>query len=212
MRAYLTSFGLSSTMAGVIDLLAQAHRDCRSFPVQLERQTRLAVTAPAGIGQAIASAWHQAGADIAVAARKLETWTGRAVDPAKRRRKGGGDRDGCLETGSLRRRRRRSSCGAWRARYPGEQCRVEEVCRSLDVDEALWDRILDTNLKGAFFCAQAAAKAMQQEGRIDPKSLLVDVGSGRTDGRALWLVVEKRSSRHDSGPGGGMGAARHSGQ
>jgi gluconate 5-dehydrogenase len=37
---------------------------------------------------------------------------------------------------------------------------VEQVCASLDVDEALWDRILDTNLKGAFFCAQAAAQAM----------------------------------------------------
>jgi gluconate 5-dehydrogenase len=38
---------------------------------------------------------------------------------------------------------------------------VEQVCPSLDVDEALWDRIVDTNLKGAFFCAQAAAKAMR---------------------------------------------------
>nr|WP_298688649.1 glucose 1-dehydrogenase [uncultured Dongia sp.] len=39
---------------------------------------------------------------------------------------------------------------------------IEQVCPSLDVDEALWDRILDTNLKGAFFCAQAAAKVMQK--------------------------------------------------
>jgi NAD(P)-dependent dehydrogenase (short-subunit alcohol dehydrogenase family) len=31
---------------------------------------------------------------------------------------------------------------------------------SLEVDEALWERIVDTNLKGAFFCAQAAARAM----------------------------------------------------
>jgi len=37
---------------------------------------------------------------------------------------------------------------------------TEEVCASLDVDEALWDRILDTNLKGAFFCAQGAARQM----------------------------------------------------
>lgn len=37
---------------------------------------------------------------------------------------------------------------------------IEQVCPSLEVDEALWDRILDTNLKGAFFCAQAAARAM----------------------------------------------------
>lgn len=37
---------------------------------------------------------------------------------------------------------------------------VEEVRPSLEIDEALWDRIVDTNLKGAFFCAQAAAKHM----------------------------------------------------
>ncbi len=37
---------------------------------------------------------------------------------------------------------------------------MEQICPSLDVEEELWDRILDTNLKGAFFCAQAAAKLM----------------------------------------------------
>lgn len=36
---------------------------------------------------------------------------------------------------------------------------VEEVRASTDVDEALWDRIVDTNLKGAFFCARAFARA-----------------------------------------------------
>lgn len=40
----------------------------------------------------------------------------------------------------------------------------EEVRPSLDVDEALWDRIVDTNLKGAFFCAQAAARVMAAKG------------------------------------------------
>lgn len=41
---------------------------------------------------------------------------------------------------------------------------IEEVRPSLEVDEALWDRILDTNLKGAFFCARAAAARMQARG------------------------------------------------
>ena|ERR1700694_5122413 len=42
---------------------------------------------------------------------------------------------------------------------------VEEPCASLEVSEALWNRILDTNLKGAFFCAQAAARRMTDGGR-----------------------------------------------
>jgi 3-oxoacyl-[acyl-carrier protein] reductase len=32
--------------------------------------------------------------------------------------------------------------------------------RFVDITEAQWDRVVETNLKGAFFCAQAAARAM----------------------------------------------------
>jgi NAD(P)-dependent dehydrogenase (short-subunit alcohol dehydrogenase family) len=42
---------------------------------------------------------------------------------------------------------------------------VEEVRPSLEIDETLWDRLLDTNLKGAFFCAQAVAAAMHAAGK-----------------------------------------------
>jgi len=43
---------------------------------------------------------------------------------------------------------------------------TEEVRDSLAVDEALWDRILDTNLKGAFFCAREAARGMTRGGAM----------------------------------------------
>jgi NAD(P)-dependent dehydrogenase (short-subunit alcohol dehydrogenase family) len=43
---------------------------------------------------------------------------------------------------------------------------MEQVRPALDIDEELWDRILDTNLKGAFFCAQAAARLMPKGGAI----------------------------------------------
>jgi NAD(P)-dependent dehydrogenase (short-subunit alcohol dehydrogenase family) len=35
---------------------------------------------------------------------------------------------------------------------------------ALELSEAEWDRILDVNLRGAFFCAQAAARAMRDQG------------------------------------------------
>lgn len=41
---------------------------------------------------------------------------------------------------------------------------IENVRASLDVDAALWDSILDTNLKGGFFCAQAVARCMSARG------------------------------------------------
>lgn len=41
----------------------------------------------------------------------------------------------------------------------------ENVAPSLDVDEAVWDAIVDTNLKGSFFCAQAVARGIAERGR-----------------------------------------------
>jgi NAD(P)-dependent dehydrogenase (short-subunit alcohol dehydrogenase family) len=57
---------------------------------------------------------------------------------------------------------------------------IEQVCPALEVDETLWDRIVDTNLKGAFFCAQAAAARMRDAGQggaiINLCSLTSEVG------------------------------------
>lgn len=41
---------------------------------------------------------------------------------------------------------------------------IEQVAPALDVTAELWDRIVDTNLKGAFFCAQAGAFLMRGRG------------------------------------------------
>lgn len=55
---------------------------------------------------------------------------------------------------------------------------VEHVTPSLEVDEAIWDSIVDVNLKGAFFCAQAAARRMTAKGGsiINLCSLTSEVG------------------------------------
>ena len=44
----------------------------------------------------------------------------------------------------------------------------------LDVSEADWDRVIDTNLKGSFLCTQAAARHMLQSGG----GSIVNIGSG----------------------------------
>jgi NAD(P)-dependent dehydrogenase (short-subunit alcohol dehydrogenase family) len=36
---------------------------------------------------------------------------------------------------------------------------------ALEMEEGHWDRLLDVNLKGAFFCAQAAARVMRERGQ-----------------------------------------------
>ena len=54
---------------------------------------------------------------------------------------------------------------------------VEDVRPSLDVDPELWNRVVGTNLTGAFFCAQTAARQMRRGGAIlNICSLLSEVG------------------------------------
>ena len=124
----------------------------------LDGKRALVTGASRGIGQAIAIGLAQAGAKVAVSARtkasldetlgQIDQGVAIAMDVA--------DVDAC-----------RDGVAAAAKELGGfdiliNNAGVEQVCPSLDVDEALWDRILDTNLKGAFFCAQAAAKVMQQ--------------------------------------------------
>lgn len=45
----------------------------------------------------------------------------------------------------------------------------------LDLEEAEWDAVLDTNLKGCFLCTQRAARLMQAQGR---GGSIVNIGSG----------------------------------
>jgi NAD(P)-dependent dehydrogenase (short-subunit alcohol dehydrogenase family) len=44
----------------------------------------------------------------------------------------------------------------------------------LDLEEAEWDRVIDTNLKGCFLCTQRAARAMKDTGG----GRIVNIGSG----------------------------------
>lgn len=113
-----------------------------------------------GLGRAIASALAQAGAEIAVTSRS------RALldDVCATIRDGGGtahpfaldvtDADACERVVT----EIASEFGELHVLV--NNAGTEEVRPALKVDEALWDRIVDTNLKGAFFCAQSAAHHM----------------------------------------------------
>jgi NAD(P)-dependent dehydrogenase (short-subunit alcohol dehydrogenase family) len=118
-----------------------------------------------GIGQAIAIGLAQAGADVAVTARSLEGLadTRKQIEAAGRRSLAIA-MDVSLVT----------SCAAGVKEAVNElggldilvnNAGIEQLCPSLEVDEALWDRIMDTNLKGSFFTSQAAAKAMHHSRR-----------------------------------------------
>ena len=140
----------------------------------------LVTGASRGIGRSIAEALSAAGADVAVTARARD-----ALDDtvSALRAEGGVAHPVVLDVTDVAR------CGAATAEAADllggldilvNNAGMEEIRPSLDVDEALWDRILDTNLKGAFFCAQAAARRMKADGKpgviINLCSLTSEVG------------------------------------
>jgi NAD(P)-dependent dehydrogenase (short-subunit alcohol dehydrogenase family) len=121
----------------------------------------LVTGASRGIGRAIAEGLAHAGADVAIAARSasalMETadairgWGRRAFPVA-------------MDVAQV------ASCQEGVAAAVAElggldilvnNAGVEQVSASLDIEEALWNRIIDTNLRGAFFVAQAAARIMK---------------------------------------------------
>jgi len=130
----------------------------------LEGRRALITGASRGIGAALAMGLARAGADVALAARDLQSLKG--IEEAIK-----ADHHNALSLAIDVRNvaTAKAAVEEARRRLGGldiliNNAGVEEVRDSLEVDEALWDRIVDTNLKGAFFCAQAAARGMAEAG------------------------------------------------
>jgi NAD(P)-dependent dehydrogenase (short-subunit alcohol dehydrogenase family) len=140
----------------------------------------LVTGASRGIGNAIAIGLAKAGADVAVAARPSVD-----LDDAARAISSLGRRSFAIALDVSRPEECAASVDQAAEKLGGLNILVnnagtEHVKPALEVDEATWDKILDTNLKGAFFCAQAAAKAMTAGGAggaiINICSLTSEVG------------------------------------
>lgn len=143
----------------------------------LTGQKALVTGASRGIGQELAVALARAGADVAITARDVSSLgpcadaiekLGRkavplALDVRDVAQVGETVKDAAGRLGGLS--------------ILVNNAGVEEVTPSLAVTEQIWDNILDTNLKGAFFCAQAAARQMAAGGSmINLCSLTTEVG------------------------------------
>lgn len=137
----------------------------------------LVTGASRGIGRALALGLAQAGADVAVAARDATSLKDVVADILAVGRQAPPLITDVCDTGAVRIAVETAYRLLGGLDILVNNAGVEQLSDSLDVDEALWDRILDTNLRGAFFCAQAAARHMNAGGSIvNVCSLTSEVG------------------------------------
>lgn len=162
--------GVSPTLAKVTTEGRMAIDDL----FDLSGRTALVTGASRGIGYAIANGLANAGADIIAVARSTDR-----LDDLKQSVEQVGRRCNTVvaDVSDLT-----SINGLFAAvrdqdRIPDilvNNAGIEQVAASTDVDEALWDTILDTNLKGAFFVAKAFAKTLLAGGR---EGSIINMGS-----------------------------------
>jgi len=154
-----------------------AARMSLAHPFDLTGKVALVTGASRGIGAAIARALHQSGARVGLLGRDHEALAALAaeLDPlGHTARSATSDIREPAETGR--------AIEALATALGGlhvfvNNAGTEELCPSATVTEALWDRIVDTNLKAAFFCAQTAYHLMADGGSIlNVCSLTSEVG------------------------------------
>lgn len=121
----------------------------------LDGKRVLVTGASRGIGQALALGLAEAGADLVISARSLA-----ALEATAARVRALGREVQALACDQSDVAAIRSAFGGLEVDALINNAGVEDVRPAADIDEALWDKILDTNLKGAFFTAQAVAAGM----------------------------------------------------
>ena len=156
-----------------VSRITDATRSYPSFPMNLSGKVAIVTGASRGLGQYFGRALAKAGADLVITSRRLE-----ALEDFRREIEGLG---------------RRAVPVALDVTEPGSPERMAEAAieayghvdilvnnagmnirkPSVDVTWEDWDRVLNTNLRGSFFCATAVARHMIARGY----GRIVNVGS-----------------------------------
>ena len=157
-----------------------------SYPgLSLEGQVALVTGSARGIGSALAIGLAQAGADVAVSdvPQHLDEARGIQSQIEKLERTSSTYALDVLDLANIRDSIEAVVRDFGRLDILVNNAGIRRRKPALEVTEDDWDAVIDTNLKGAFFCAQAAARPM------------IDQGKGRIINIASQLAVVAREDR-----------------
>jgi len=133
--------------------------------LSLKNKVALITGASRGIGKAVAIGLAQAGADVAIASRKLPDLEKVAAEIKKTGRK-------CLvvptHVGKLEEinnlvKKTLEEFGKIDI-LVNDAATNPSMSAAIDIDERAWDSVMNLNLKGLFFLSQAVAKSMREKG------------------------------------------------
>ena len=131
---------------------------------RLDGRTALVTGASRGIGQALAVGLAAAGADVVVVARAAPDLADTADAIARYGRHAWVEPADVSDPAAIAQLGARLAQQGLRPDILVNNAGMEQVRPSADVDPALWARIVDTNLTGAFFIAQMVARPLLEAG------------------------------------------------
>jgi NAD(P)-dependent dehydrogenase (short-subunit alcohol dehydrogenase family) len=131
----------------------------------LAGKAALITGASSGLGRHFALTMARAGADLALAARRVEMLESLAAEVAKTGRKAVAIQLDVADAGNVALAAEQTAAALGGLDILVNNAGMAPGDAALDVDEATWDRCMDTNLKGAWLMAQAAARQMIRGGK-----------------------------------------------
>jgi len=131
----------------------------------LDGKAVLVTGASSGLGWNFALTLARAGADVAIAARRLEKLEALAGEIEGLGRKAVAIQLDVTDTGNIEMAVEQTAAALGSLDILINNSGIAPAAAAIDLEEAEWDRCLDTNLKGAWLMAQKSARKMIEGGK-----------------------------------------------